>query len=172
MPEIPLRRASAEAWAGYASALVEIDAGGGRVLRFEPGSAAGGHYPFDGSVYVVSAANPQSRRLPAAENAARGDALRTRLIHCGVSWRYAVGYSADRSWLELSYALSDTDVATAIGIGAEFEQASIFALSPGRLEVVSIDGSIAAREPRTLRVVDWAQSIVRQAAAELGEARG
>ena len=88
-------------WDGYATALIEIAIDRETVLRLDPALRGTAEpWPFAGALVILTAANPDSHRLTDAENTQRNLRLAEALAREGIASVAAVGYSADRRWVE------------------------------------------------------------------------
>lgn len=81
--------------------------------------------------HLLTACNPRSQMLPAAENERRQRALRAALARSGWRCLPASGQAADGRWAEPGWALLDAEPAVACALGQRFGQA---ALVSGRLD--------------------------------------
>ena len=89
-------------------------------------------------VHVITASNPRSRPLSAAENQARNDLLRRDLRRLSGAHEVslATGRSADGGWIEHGFAVVDADRATLIDLAIRHGQLAIYAWTPAHLAVV------------------------------------
>ena len=127
-------------WDAYVTAVVRIDSPDGvrwlkpaRIFRTE------GCYPDpDGRpIYVLTAHNPDGRRVSDAANAAARERLESQLRQRGLTWWPADGGDPTWTHVEAGVALIGIAEADAVALGAEFEQDAIFAFNPANRRVVS-----------------------------------
>jgi uncharacterized protein DUF3293 len=104
--------------------------------------------PLGLPLFIVTAHNPDAKRLPDEENRSRNLELRKLLEERGLSWHEAVGRAPDGSWAESSFAISGLTEADAIEIGGRFGQVSIFMVSLDHVVVIATDGRFRDARPR------------------------
>lgn len=143
----PTPAALAEA---YRTTWVELEAPGHAPVTVVPDPAAQGPDrlpdlvpPGTRHLHVVTAANPRSRRLDDATNAARNRALRDDAVAAGIAVLRADGRAPDGSWREPGLALIDTAAATALDLARRYDQHAIFELTPRHLRIRWTDPSEA-----------------------------
>lgn len=88
-----------------------------------------------GTLWVVTAENPFSKKVSEAGNRARRSALQDQLKEQGWPFLKAVGRSPDGRWQESSVALLDSGGRRARSIGREHGQNAVFEITPERLSV-------------------------------------
>jgi hypothetical protein len=129
-----------DVWSAYARAEIDLTLPDGCRVTFTPAPAGTtvGAWPLDAgeTMHVVTAWNPGSRPLPAAENARRQAALRAVLAQREIEWLPAVGRAPDGTWQEESMGIRHLPLADAVVLGRRFGQRAIYALSAGGLAVV------------------------------------
>lgn len=118
-------------WDAYARSIVRIEWADGARIRLEPrpSGTTEGAFPEDvGAIHVITAHNPASRALPAADNARRNADLEAAMRRVGWAWRPAVGASAeaDEPWEEASFAVLDEDLSAVLEMARRFGQAAIY----------------------------------------------
>jgi hypothetical protein len=92
---------------------------------------------------IVTAENPGSRPLPAAENASRTERLGARLAAAGARVVAAESRAADGGWRERSFLVLGLEEAAAVELGRAFDQAAIVVCEharPPRLVAVRARG--------------------------------
>ncbi|WP_130649203.1 DUF3293 domain-containing protein [Egicoccus halophilus] len=122
----------------YLAAIVEVDLDRRRlVVEPAPADTVEGSFP-DGCahLHVMTAHNPRSRVLPAAENAARNRRLAGDLLAAGLDHHPALGRSPDGTWREPSYALVDVDEAVVLDLADRFGQHAVYRWTPHERAVV------------------------------------
>jgi hypothetical protein len=150
-------------WAGYAAALIEIAIDHATVLRFDPAlSGTAEPWPFAAGLAVLTAANPDSHRLTDAENTQRNLLLAAALARAGIAAVAAVGYSADRQWVERSVAVDLAHLPAILSLAQEFEQAAIFVCEPTVTRVVARTGEEVFQRPSLAETVAYERSVLRE----------
>jgi hypothetical protein len=133
-------------WDAYVSAVVRIESpGGARWLKPAPIFRTEGRYPDpDGRpIYVLTAYNPDGRRVPDAANAAAHARLESQLRRRGLTWWPAEGGDVTWTHVEASVALVGVAEAEAVALGAAFNQDAIFVFSTAYRRVVGCtDGRV------------------------------
>lgn len=127
-------------WASYVRAVIDFAPPGRPPFRVVP-DAAGitGMWPKDlgAPVLIVTAWNPDSIILPAADNRARNQLLVAELDRTGATFWPAVGRDPDTDHHEDGFAVSGLTLAEGVTLGARHDQAAIFVWTPGAWAVVS-----------------------------------
>nr|WP_249420202.1 DUF3293 domain-containing protein [Rhabdothermincola salaria] len=124
--------------------LVRVQASDGNWLSAVDAVAA-----FGAPLFVITAANPNSKRASNAENARRSAELRDALVAGGAQPRRAVGTSADGRWSEASWAVSGLGRKGARELGREFGQLAVFELTATELRVHGCASSWVETRPLT-----------------------
>lgn len=152
-------------WAGYSAALIEIAIDDATVLRFDPAlSGTVTPWPFAAGLVVLTAANPDSHRLTDAENTQRNLLLAEALAREGIAPVAAVGYSADRQWVERSVAVDIAHLPTILSLAQEFRQAAIFVCEPTVTRVVARTGEEVFQRPTLAETVAYGRSVLAASA--------
>ena len=141
-----------EIWQGYTTTLVSVYVDGPDAppirLRLGPPARPGvsdesARFPFPGEVVnLVTAHNPMSEYLPAAENDERHRELRAVVAEAGWSAVACTGHSTgdgvtpDGEWHEEGLAIRGITRAEAVELGRRFGQRSIFAWSAEAMTLV------------------------------------
>ena len=97
-------------------------------------------------LYVLTACNPRSRLLTAAENADRNGRLVAELEARGLHWIIADGSAPDGSWQEPGYGVIDGDLPEILALARRFDQLAVFELTATRLWVRWTDPGAAPIE--------------------------
>jgi hypothetical protein len=105
-------------------------------------------------LFVVTAENPRSAPLPAAQNAARNAELEAVLRTSAWAVWTAIGEAADGSWAESGYAVAGADRAAIVAMGERFGQRAVFELDDVQQRIIGCLGAekgvVLAARPR-----DW-----------------
>lgn len=122
----------------YLDAVVEIGFPSGTVVvTAAPAGTTHGPYPARLShLHVITASNPYSQVLDAADNAARNAALVRDLDAAGLAHLDAVGRSPDGTWHEQSFAVVDADEDTVLDLADRYDQHAVYAWTPHEWAVV------------------------------------
>ena len=148
-------------WAGYAAAVIEIAIDPETVLRLAPALRGTAEpWPFADALVILTAANPDSHRLTDAENTRRNALLEAALAREGIASVAAVGYSADRHWVERSVAVEIAHLPTILALAQEFGQAAIFVCEPTVTRVVARTGEEVIQRPTLAETVAYARSVL------------
>ena len=128
--------------AAYAGSVVVLrtEEAGPVTIEPVPGGVGPGHLPDllppeTRHLSVLTACNPRSRLLSAAENADRNQRLVAELAAHGLRWVTADGSAPDGSWREPGYGIIDGDADEVLSLARRFEQLAVFELTPTRLWV-------------------------------------
>jgi hypothetical protein len=123
----------------------QIVADDGTVLR----GPDAGPLPWPGSVFVLSAENPESARATPKQNRAATALLRERLERTNPAFVSIAASSPDGKWREAGFAVSGMTREQASELGRQFVQRAVFELTDDQIAVVMCaNGEIAARAPR------------------------
>lgn len=153
-------------WAGYAAALIEIAIDHATVLRVDPSlSGTVAPWPFAGPLVILTAANPDSHRLTDVENRQRNLLLAAALARAGIASVPAIGYSADRQWVERSVAVDIVHLSQMLVLAREFGQAAIFVCEPTVTRVIARTGEEVFQRPTLAETVACARSVLCETAA-------
>jgi hypothetical protein len=154
-------------WAGYAAALIEIALDHATVLRLAPSlSSTVQPWPFAAALAILTAANPDSQRLTDVENRQRNRRLAAALARGGIASVPAVGYSADRQWVERSVAVDIAHLPAILTLAQAFGQAAIFVCEPTVTRVIARTGEEVFQRPTLAETVASERSVLRAASAE------
>jgi sugar fermentation stimulation protein A len=128
--------------ATYAGSVVHLRTADAGPVTIEPVPGGGGPGrlpallpPATRRLVVLTACNPRSRLLGAAENADRNRRLLAELEARSLRWIIADGSSPDGSWHEPGYGVVDGDVDEVLALARRFEQLAVFELTATRLRV-------------------------------------
>jgi hypothetical protein len=122
-------------WAAYQATHVRIERPGQADLVVhscdEPGGAA---WPFDAShAWIMTAYNPRSHPLSAAENHERHLAMGAQLDALRATYYLATGYEpAHAGWTEAGYVALGLAEAEAVRLAIDWEQNALFLWEPTR----------------------------------------
>lgn len=144
MPYVPVREA--QRLAHLRTELVVTDPALGQL----DAATAAKHY---GTLWVVTAENPLSKRLSRRENAARHKALLAELDDAGRCHLPAIGRSLDGKWIEHSAAITQFGRKRATDIGRRHDQKAVFEVSASRQTVHGCFSTWTRSRP--LRELDW-----------------
>ncbi|MCD2185721.1 DUF3293 domain-containing protein [Actinomycetospora soli] len=128
-------------FAGYRLARLRVDDLDGAPLEVHPAPAGErtGRFPFDAPVHVLTAYDPASARLSAAENARRQRALEAELPPHVRRWASETG-AADGSHTEHGVLVEGLTDDEAVALGARHGQDAIFRWSAAAWSVLPCDG--------------------------------
>ncbi len=128
-------------WTCYTKTIVEVMPPGTatfRICRAPLGEV--GEWPpmFTAPIFVITAWNPASHRIPPDANRERQEALETDLRQLAeVQLWPSVGLDPDSEYREEGVAVSGLSEEEAIRLGARYDQNAIFAWTPETWAVVS-----------------------------------
>lgn len=121
-----------------------------RVTVFEEGAWVEAHHSrllAHGPFHVLTAWNPLDARCSEAENRAADERMRVRIEALGrTPWR-SVGHDPDSPHHEEGWAVSGLDDASALRLGAEFDQHAIFRITATTQEVIASDDTWRVSRP-------------------------
>ncbi len=95
-----------------------------------------GEFPFSSSIHVITAWNPESKKLTSTENGDRHRRLLGQLEGLGEEIWEGTGSATDGSWAEEGFARVGATLESSLAIGRQWKQDSIWEWSPEGLSAV------------------------------------
>ena len=140
-----------ERFAEYARAVVRIVGVGGDLhLRPRPSGVVEGPFPFPaGTWHVLTASDPGAVRLPAAENARRGHALRHALA--GHPVRHTVSSDPAGGHAEEGLLVGGLTGTAVLDLARHFGQDAVFRWTPWSWTVVPCHGGVVVEQGWAVR---------------------
>lgn len=127
-----------DVWDFYMSTHVEISIGEKSCL-IQAATKAEGDWPFEEEgLIILTAANPQSKNLPAAENQKRNQELKTLLDRLGNPVYSARGFDPKSKWSEDGFAINMIHQEKLFAVCKRFKQNALYRLKPNSFECIGV----------------------------------
>lgn len=128
----------ADIWDFYMNTHVEIVVGENTFL-IEASEKAEGDWPFEEEgLIIITAANPKSKNLPAAENKKRNQELKTLLGRLGSPVYSARGFDPKSKWSEDGFAINMIYQEKLFAVCKRFDQNALYRLKPNSFECIGV----------------------------------
>jgi hypothetical protein len=128
-------------WEAYCSSVVTFKDDENRNLRIVPASGISGTWldgPEINEIYIVSAANPYSKKLLNDSNLKSERMMKAEFDKNKFKYRNCQGESPDGIWVERSLMVFNAPLETMRKIGEHYLQNAIFRWTPSSWECISL----------------------------------